>query len=116
VVSEKDADLAVLNPTGRTTVLSGYAGRFRTLLEKPSLIDDQHAIRITKVLDDVAAEVVAYGIGIPASTPKEALEAMWSLVANGLGDLPGVFPFDASEQAPEIGLGAEAKILAAKPC
>ena len=43
-VGQKDADLAVLNPTSRAAVLAGHAGRMDAFLEKASLVDHTNSV------------------------------------------------------------------------
>ncbi len=52
-IAEKDADLAVLDAPGRAGVLALHTDRMGALLHKAGLVQHQHAIGITEVLDDI---------------------------------------------------------------
>jgi hypothetical protein len=101
-ISQEYPDLAVLDPASCAAVLPGNTGGFRALLEEACLVDDQDAVVVPEVLYDVAAEVVANRIGIPAGPAQEALDAMGRGVADRLGQLPGVLAFDTAQKPAEI--------------
>ena len=52
-IAEKDTDLALLNPPGGARVLPLYADRLRPFLDEAGLIQDQHAIGIAQLRDNV---------------------------------------------------------------
>ncbi len=54
------------------------------------------------MLEDVSAEVVADGVGVPAGGVQEALRPLRSRFAHLLGELPAVLALQASEQAGEV--------------
>jgi hypothetical protein len=64
------------------------------------------------VLDDVASQVVADRVGIPAGMPQEPLKVVRRGIADGLGKLPRVLALDAIERAAEVSLSALLEILA----
>jgi len=47
-IAEKDANLAVLDPPGRAGILPRDPDRVSAFLQEASLIDHQHAARITQ--------------------------------------------------------------------
>src|ERR1044071_6089212 len=54
------------------------------------------------MLDRVANEVIAYGIGIPDSTPQQMLNAIGRGVPELFGHLPAVLALDRTEQSTHI--------------
>src|SRR5215208_6698348 len=87
-VGQKDADLAVLNPPGGTTILACHASGMATFLEKASLINHSHSISIGQIVGHIAAQFVAQQIGIPVRAPKQVLKAIRIGVAANLSQLP----------------------------
>lgn len=99
--------MAVDRVAGRTGVLPSHAAGLRALLQEAGLIDDQDAARVVpEVVDDVAAQIIADGVGIPGGGVQEALDTLRSQLADRLRELPAVLALDAAEQADEIAPGA----------
>jgi hypothetical protein len=69
--------LAVLDPPGRARILPLDPGRLGALLEEPGLVDDQHRPRIAEVLQDIAAQVIADRISVPAGMVEQPLPPIW---------------------------------------
>src|SRR5438105_798068 len=64
-VRQEDAQLAVLDPAGSSTVLSLHPHRFLPFLEKPAFINDQHAIGIGNHLTHRGLELISHLIALP---------------------------------------------------
>jgi hypothetical protein len=64
-IGQEDRDLAVLLLAGRAGVLALDPGRAVALLHKARLVQRQHRIGITQVLDHVVPQVVADAVGVP---------------------------------------------------
>jgi hypothetical protein len=54
------------------------------------------------MFDDVFAQIVAHGVGIPAGGVQEALRPLGSHLTHSFGHLPAVLTFQASEKAGEV--------------
>ena len=50
------------------------------------------------MVDDVAAQIVPYSIGVPGSGVQEALDTFCSDLTDRLGQLPAVLALDPIEQ------------------
>ncbi len=64
---QKYPDVAMFHAARCAALLACHASRLLAFFEKPRLIDDQHGLRRTKMLDHVGSQIVAEGIGIPYS-------------------------------------------------
>ena len=73
------------------------------LLEEAGLVEDQHGLVVAEGLDGVGVQVVADLVGLPVGAAQQMLDGVEALVANLLGELPGVLALDRREQAQEIG-------------
>src|ERR1700716_1105437 len=83
-ISSEDADLAVRNLACRTGVLPSHAARRLALLEKAGLVDHEHRVVIRQMLDDIVADNIAQGIGIPIPATKDRLLPPWTRIASRL--------------------------------
>src|SRR5712691_8885126 len=83
-VGSEDADLAVRNLACRTGVLPRHSARRLALLEKAGLVDDEDRIVIRQFLDDVVADNIAQGIGIPIPATQDSLLPPWTRIASRL--------------------------------
>src|SRR5713101_5171625 len=83
-VGSEDADLAVRNLACRTGVLPHHTARRLALLEKAGLVDDEDRIVIRQFLDDIVADNIAQGIGIPIPATKDRLLPPWTRIASRL--------------------------------
>src|SRR5690606_21038448 len=66
-IGQEDANLAVLDSACRPGVLPRNANRMRALLHKAGIVNDQHAIAITKGFPDIVSHYVAQQISRPAA-------------------------------------------------
>src|SRR5882762_2683413 len=87
-VGSEDADLAICNLACRTSVLPRLTARRLALLEKAGLVDDEDRIVICQMLDDIVADNIAQGIGIPIPATKDRLLPPWTRIARRLGAHP----------------------------
>ncbi len=83
----------------RAGVLAGHAARLRALRQEAGLVDDQHAIRITEVVDHIIAQIVAHPVSVPGRSVQEALHTLCAELPDRLGELPAVLALDPIEQA-----------------
>lgn len=67
------------------------------------------------MFDDIFAQIVAHGVGIPAGRVKEALRPLGSHFAHLLGELPAVLTFQASEKAGEVAPRSLPELRSAEP-
>ena len=97
-IGRKHADLAVRDLPGRARILPRHTARCLALLQKAGLVDDQHRIIMSEMLDDIIAYEIAQRIGIPAITPQKLLLAPWTGIARCLCPHPtGLAPFLAEQ-------------------
>jgi hypothetical protein len=102
-ISHEHPDLGVLDAPRGPRVLASHPNRLLAFLQKASLIHDEYpALLLAQVLDDVFAQVVTDGIGIPASSIEEALRPLGSHLTHSFGHLPAVLTFKAPEKADEV--------------
>jgi hypothetical protein len=57
---------------------------------------------MVEMFDDVLAQVVAYGVGIPSRSVQEALCPLRPALSHSFGHLPAVPALHASEKASEV--------------
>src|SRR5216683_3282316 len=83
-VASEDSDLAVRNLACRTRVLPRHSARRFALFEKAGLVDHQHCIVISQMLDDIIAHDIAQGISVPIPTTQNRLLPPWARIASRL--------------------------------
>src|SRR5450432_1304444 len=83
-VGGEDADLAVRDLAGGTSVLPRHSAGGLALLEKAGLVDHQHRIVIGQMLNDIVAYDVAQAIGIPIPATQDRLLPPRTGIASGL--------------------------------
>src|SRR5271156_7168216 len=83
-VGSEDADLAVRDLAGGTSVLPRHSARRLALLEKAGLVDHEHRIVICQMLDDIIADDIAQSIGIPIPATQDRLLPPWARIASCL--------------------------------
>src|SRR4030095_9745579 len=59
---------------------------------------DQHRPRIAEVLQDIAAQVIADLLGVPAGMVEQSLHPIWRRRAGVLAQLPAVLALDTGQQ------------------
>jgi site-specific DNA recombinase len=101
-VGQEHADLAVLRPPGRPGVLPLHPGRAGALLDKASLIGDQHAIAVTQMPGDVVPDVIADPAGVPVRAAQQPLHPVRADLTRPLGQRPPVLPLQARHQPRHI--------------
>ncbi len=77
--------------------------RLGAFLEEPGLIDNEHAVRCAKVLDDIRAQVISHRVGIPVASAQHPLDAARSALSQLLGQLPAVLPLNRRQQPSQVG-------------
>ena len=85
VVGEQHPDLAVLDPARSARVLTLHARALCALLEKPSLIHDQHTSGIAELVDHVDAQIIPHLLSVPAGTAQQMLHAIGRPITGLLG-------------------------------
>ena len=85
------------------------------LLEEAGLVEDQDGVGIAEGLDDVGPQVVADRVGVPVGPAQQVLDAVGVVVADLLGQLPGVLALHRAQQADEVGPDAVAGLAAGEP-
>jgi len=104
-IAEEHPYLAVLPLARRACVLACYSDRLLALLQKTALVYDQDAaVFIAEMLEDILAQVIADGIRIPVSVIEEVLDSSWPRLADGFGHLPRVFAPDLAEQPAKVAI------------
>src|ERR1700687_4701974 len=98
-VGGEDADLAVRDLAGGTSVLPRHPARRLALLEKAGLVDHEDRIVIRQMLDDIIADDIAQGISIPIPATQDRLLPPWAGIASRLRAHPTGLALLISEQA-----------------
>jgi hypothetical protein len=98
--------VAIFHAAGGPALLARHARRLLAFFDDARLIDDQHGLRVTQMLDDIGAQLVAEGIRIPDRPSQQMLDAVRGGVAIDFGELPAVFTLYRAESTPEICPGA----------
>ncbi len=97
-VGEVDGDLTVLDASGGAGVLALHAHRVRALLQVAGLVHDQHRVLVVQVLDDEAAQVIAYRVCIPPGPGQQVLQTVRVGVPGMLGERPAVLARQVRQQ------------------
>ena len=100
--AQKDADLAVGHVPDRATILAGDASRVPAGLEKPGVVEDQHAVGIPHMLHALGAQLVPDGVSVPIGAAQPILEAIGRRLAADCRHLPAVLALDFTEQTAQI--------------
>jgi hypothetical protein len=103
MVSKKDTDLTVLYAACCTGVLALHAHTLVSLFEKSRLIDNQHALGISEIIDDILLEIVPHLVGVPSGAAPQVLDAVRRLIARLLGQRPAVLALDRAKQPLQLG-------------
>jgi hypothetical protein len=82
----------------------------RALLDEAGLVQHQHGVRITQLLDDVGLQVVADLLGIPAHAAEKVLHPVGRGIAGTLGQLPAILALHRGQQPAQIGQQASARL------
>jgi hypothetical protein len=101
-ITQKDPDLAVLDLAGRAAIWPGHAGRVLPCFQKSRLVDDQHAVRVPQMLDHIAAQLIAHGLGLPQGAAQQVLKAIGRGIAGHFGQWPAVWYNATEESLPRI--------------
>ena len=101
-IGREHADLTVRDLSGRTGVLSRHAAGRLALLEKASLVDDQHRVFVTEMLDHIIAHQIAQRIGVPPIAAQKLLLAPRAGIARRFRPHPAsLAPFFAQQSVHE---------------
>src|SRR5205814_7448060 len=101
-VGQEHTKLTVLDPPGGTGVLPLHTRGFGALLEKTRLIGHHHTAGITKVVQHVAAQIIAHRAGVPAVIAQQSLHTIRGQITGLLGQRPGVLPLRTRKQPQQI--------------
>ena len=85
------------------------------LLDVPCLIHHQHRARITQLLHDVTAHIVADPFGVPPGPGQQVLHPVRSPVPGMLGDRPAVLARQLRQQAQHERPGPAPRLHPAEP-
>jgi hypothetical protein len=69
---------------------------------EPGLIQHQHRVWVTQVLDHVVADVVTDAVGVPPGAVEQPLHAIEQQLAGLFGQPPAVLAFDLAEQSLQV--------------
>jgi hypothetical protein len=75
-----------------------HPDRAGALFEVPSLVDHQHRSRVTEVIDQVVAHVVANSVVVPDRPGQQVLQAIRGGISGVLGDRPAVLARQVGQQ------------------
>jgi hypothetical protein len=105
----------VLDPPGGGGVLALDPDGMSALLQVAGLVDDQHRFLGVEVLDDVLADIVADGVGIPGGPAQQVLHAVRAGLPGPLRDRPAVLARQVRQQAQHQPPGPQAGFVAGEP-
>src|SRR5579859_1658914 len=105
-VAEEDADLAVLASSRGATVLPLHPDRLPPLFQKAGLIDDEHPILLSEVLNHIRPEVIAHRIRVPVCGIEQPLHPLRTGLAQVFGELPAVLALNPIQQSCQVALGS----------
>jgi hypothetical protein len=95
-------DLAIRDLPGRTGVLSRHSAGRLALLEIAGLVDDQHCVFVTEVLDHIIAHQIAQLVCVPAVSAQKLLLAPRAGIARRFRPHPAsLAPFFAQQSVHE---------------
>ena len=109
-IAQEDADLAVPDPALQPRALTRHAGRLRSFLQEPSLVQNQYGIGIAELLDHVGLQVVPHRVSVPPRGRQELLHTIRRAVAGRFGQLPAVLTLDRRQQATKVGRSPAARL------
>src|SRR5690606_8229033 len=101
-ISQEDTYLAILNATSRAAVLTGNPGRVATFLQKTGLINNQHSLLITQIVEDILPQLIADTIGIPKRTAEQMLNAIRRRLAKRFGQPPAILTSHRTHQPTQV--------------
>jgi len=110
-VGQEHRDLRVLDPFRSAGVLPLHPDRLGALLHIPGLIDHQHRTRMTKMINDVAAQVIPHRVGVPPRPRQQMLQPIRSGLPAVLGDRPTVLPVQTRQQPQHQRRGVPARLV-----
>ena len=109
-IGEKDADLAGLDAPGSAGILALHAYGLIAFLEKAGLIEHQHGLRVTEMLNRIGPQVIAHRISIPVHAREKILHAVWCGVTGRFRQVPAVLALERRQQPLEIGARPPARL------
>jgi hypothetical protein len=104
-IAQKHADLTVVHRARRPAVLASDASRVAALFQKAGFVEHQDRLRIPQMLQNIAAQLIADGLGVPQRPAQQVLEAIGRGIPADLGQLPVVLALGRTQQAAQIGHG-----------
>lgn len=98
-VGDVDGDLGVFDSARGAGVLALDADCVDALLHVTGLVDHEYCLVVVQVLDDVVAQVVTDGVGVPLGAAQQVLHGVRSRLPGPFGDGPAVLPREVREQS-----------------
>jgi hypothetical protein len=114
-IGQEDRDLGVLHPTGGAGVLALHPHRAGAFLEIPGLVDDQHRLRVTEMLHQVGAHIVADPVVVPHRPGQQVLHPIRAGIPGVLGQRPAVLAGQVGQQPAHQRPGPPARLHPAEP-
>ena len=82
--------------------LAGDPGRVAPFFHKAGFVEDQHAIGVLQMLDDIGPQCITRCVGVPVGPAQQILEAIGGGLAADFCHLPAVLALRLTEQAAQI--------------
>ena len=114
-IRQVDSDLGVVNLAGGAGVLARHPHGVGAFLEVARLVNHQHRARVTQVLDQPVADIVADGIVVPHRPGQQVLHSIRAGVPGMLGDRPAVLARQVRQQPQHERAGAPSGLHPGKP-
>jgi site-specific DNA recombinase len=116
-IRQEHPDLAVLRPPRGPGILPLDSRRPGALLQEPSVIGDQHPVRLAQLLHHEGADVIADPVHIPVRAAQQPLHPVRAHLASPFRQRPPVLPLQARDQpghvlphpGPRLGTGEPAR-------
>ena len=125
-VGQKDADLTVVDLSGRAAILRLDTRRVTATFGEAAFIDDEHweewcglrtrrrDRRRVQGLADQGAQDIAYAVFVPDGTREQALHAIGTGLFGLFSDLPTIFSGNVTEESLQVEQGVLADFGARK--
>jgi len=97
-VHQVDRDLGIFDAAGGTGVLTLHPHRGGALLQVPGLVDHQHRLGVTQVLDYIGAHVITHAVFVPHRPAKQVLHPIGAGITGVLGQRPAVLAWQVRQQ------------------
>jgi len=91
--------LGVLDAARGAAVLALHPDAVHALLDVAGLVDHQDRTRIAKRVDDVIAQIIPHGVGVPTGPCQQVLQPVRTDRAAVLGDGPAILAVQTRDHA-----------------